>query len=312
MFDLILIPLDGSEAAEAALAVVELLPSRRVRLLTIESDLPDLTAICATEPDCQTYLERIAEPLRRQGREVEIIVTFGDPAREIVASSATADLIVMGSHGRGAVGRLVLGSVANHVARQAPVPTLIVRGGRRPATTIPLTRIVVPLDGSALAEQALPMAIALADTMGLPVHLVRVVDVDPVRGTVEAGVVAANAYVKAHAADISLADTYLAEQAQILRNKDVATTRELRTGAPASELLDAIHEGNLVVLATRERGGIQRWFLGSVAEELVRRAAGPVLLVRATALEPLRERRDDMATEPPTSNTLSGLRGGTS
>ena len=60
MFDLILIPLDGSEAAEAALAVSELIPSRRVRLLTVESDLSDLTAICATEPDCQAYLERVA------------------------------------------------------------------------------------------------------------------------------------------------------------------------------------------------------------------------------------------------------------
>ena len=153
------------------------------------------------------------------------------------------------------------------------------------------------------------MAVALADAMGLPVHLVRVVDFDPVRATVEAGVVAANAYAKAHAADISLAETYLAEQVQILRNKDVATTSELRTGAPASELLDAIRAGDLVVLTTHERGGIQRWFLGSVAEELVRRAAGPVLLVRATAQEPRRERLDDMATTPPTANTPSGLVG---
>lgn len=308
MFDLLLIPLDGSEAAEAAVAVAELIPSSRVRLLTVESDLSDLTAICVTEPNCQTYLERVAEPLRRQGREVETIVTFGDPAREIVASAATADLVVMGSHGRGAVGRLVLGSIADQVARHAPVPTLIVRGGRQPATAIPLTRIILPLDGSALAEQALPMAIALADTMGLPVHLVRVVDFDPMRGMVEAGVVAANAYATAHAADISLAETYLAEQVQRLRNKDVVTTSELRTGSPASELLDAIHEGDLVALTTHERGGIQRWFLGSVAEELVRRAAGPVLLVRATAQEPLRERLGDIVTAGPTSSTLADLR----
>jgi nucleotide-binding universal stress UspA family protein len=308
MFDLILVPLDGSEAAEAALAVAELIPSTRVRFLTVESDLSDLTAICATEPDCQAYLERVAEPLRRQGREVETVVTFGDPTREIVTSAAAADLIVMGSHGRGAVGRLALGSIADHVARHAPAPTLIVRGGRRPATAIPLTRIIVPLDGSALAEQALPVAIALADTMGLPVHLVRVVDFDPVRGTVEAGVVVAKAYAKSQAAIIRLAETYLAEQVQRLRNKDVATTSELRTGTPASELLDAIHEGDLVVLTTRERGSIQRWFLGSVAAELVRRAAGPVLLVRATAQEPLRERLDDMVTVGPTSSTLGDLR----
>lgn len=307
MFDLILIPLDGSEAAEGALAVVELIPSRRVRLLTVESDLSDLTAICVTEPDCQAYLERVAEPLRRQGRDVETLVVFGNPAERIIAFAGTADLVVMGSHGRGAVGRLVLGSVADYVARHAPVPTLIVRGGRRPATAIPLARIIVPLDGSTLAEQALPMAIALADTMGLPVHLVRVVDFDLVRGTVEAGVVAAKAYAKAHAVDISLAETYLAEQVQRLRNRDVATTSEVRTGAPARELLDAIHAGDLVVLTTRERGGIQRWFLGSVAEELVCRAAGPVLLVRASAQEPPRECLDDIVTAGPTSSPLGDL-----
>jgi nucleotide-binding universal stress UspA family protein len=306
MFDLILVPLDGSEAAEAALAVAEVIPSRRVRLLSVESNLSNLTAICVAEPDCQAYLERVAEPLRRQGRDVETIVTFGDPAREIVASAAAADLIVMGSHGHGPVGRIVLGSIANQVARHAPVPTLIVRRGRRPATAIPLTRIIVPLDGSVLAEQALPMAIALADNMGLPVHLVRVVDFDPVRGTVQAGVVAAKAYAESQTAILRLAETYLAEQVQRLRNMDVATTSELRTGAPASELLDAIHEGDLVVLATRERGGIQRWFLGSVAEELVNRAAGPVLLMRATTQKPHRERRDDLFAAA--STAPAGLR----
>ena len=167
MFDRILVPLDGSEAAEAALAVSELIPSRRVRLLAVESDLADLTAICAAERDCQAYLERVAEPLRRQGREVETVV-LRQPGGEIVAFAAAADLIVMGSHGRGAVGRLVLGSVADQVARHAPVPTLIVRGGRRPATAMPLARIVVPLDGSALAEQAVPIAVALAADWGFP------------------------------------------------------------------------------------------------------------------------------------------------
>jgi len=283
MFDSMLVPLDGSEAAEAALAVAELIPSRRVRLLSVESDLSDLTAICLAEPDCQAYLERVAEPLRRQGREVETVVAFGDPARKIVESAATADLVVMGSHGRGAAGRLVPGNIAGQVARDAPVPTLIVRGGRKPATPIPITRIIVPLDGSPLAARALPMAVALAGSMGLPVHLVRVVEVDPAPGAGEAAVDSvAQAYSRSHAETILQAEAYLAEQVQALRNMDVAATSELRRGAPASELLDAIRKGDLTVLTTRERGGIERRMLGSVAEELVRRAAGPVLLVRAT------------------------------
>ncbi len=283
MFDCILVTLDGSTAAEAALAVAELIPSQRVRLLTVESEVEELSAACLGERDCQGYLDHFAEPLRRQGREVETVVDFGDPARRIVAAATTADLVVMGSRGRGAVASVVLGSVADWVARHAPVPTLIVRGGQRPATTMPLTRIVVPLDGSALAEQALSMAVTLAGDMGLPMHLVRVVDFDPVRASVEAGPAAAEACARQQADLGRAANAYLAEQVLALRNRDCMVTSEVRVGAPTGELLAAIREGDLAVLTTHGRGGIERWLLGSVAEALVRHAAGPVLLVRATA-----------------------------
>ena len=286
MFDCILIPLDGSEAAEVALTVAEAVPSRHVRLLVVESELDHLSAVCSPKMDCWAYLERVAEPLRRQGRQVEKIADFGDPARRIVASATTADLVIMGSHGRGAMGRFLLGSIAEWVARHAPAPTMIVRGGQRPVATMPLTRIVVPLDGSPLAEQALPMAVALAGGMGLSVHLVRVVDFDFVRATVEAGPAAAEACVRQQAELVRGANAYLAEQVLAPRNRGCAATSEVRVGAPAGELLAVIREGDLVVLTTHGRGGLERWFLGSVAEELVRHAAAPVLLVRATADEP--------------------------
>lgn len=89
MFDLMLVPLDGSEAAEAALTVAALIPSRRIRLLAVESDSVDLTAICSAAQDCHEYLERVAEPLRRQGRKVETTVAFGNPA----ATRSTADAL---------------------------------------------------------------------------------------------------------------------------------------------------------------------------------------------------------------------------
>lgn len=281
MFESILVPLDGSACAEAALALAELIPSRRIRLLNVKSDTTQLDEICEAARNGEAYLERIAEPLRRQGRKVTTDVVFGDARRQIVGCAATADLVVMGSRGCGATENFFLGSVADWVARHAPVPTLVVRGGEQPASTMPITRIVVPLDGSAFAEAALPMASELATDLGLPIHLVRVLDFDPMRASVEAGMAAAEATARQQAEAAAAAETSLAEQVQQLRNENLMATSEVRTGSPAMELLAATGAGDLVVLTTRERGGLVRWLLGSVADELVRRAAGPVLLVRA-------------------------------
>jgi nucleotide-binding universal stress UspA family protein len=77
-----------------------------------------------------------------------------------------------------------------------------------------------------------------------------------------------------------------------LHNRNCVATSEVRIGDPAGELLAAVREGDLAVLVTHARGGFERWLLGSVAEALVQRAAGPVLLVRETA-----GARDRMAEE---------------
>lgn len=294
MFDRILVPLDGSAPAAAALAVAELIPSRRVQLLTVETDTqgPILTSSpewaawrAGVDRDGRSLLEGLAEPLRRQGRAVEVSVAFGDPADRIIAAGADADLIVMGSAGRGSGGRYRYGSVADRVARHATAPTLIVRGGDRAVAAPPLSRIVVPLDGSPLAEGALPMAATLADLLGLPIHLVRAVDPDAVRAAVQAGGPAAAAHAASQAAVRRQADAYLAAEAQRLRDRDLAVTSEVRTGAPAAALLEAIGTGDLTVLTSHGRGGVRRWLLGSTAEKLVRLAAGPVLLVRPARVD---------------------------
>jgi nucleotide-binding universal stress UspA family protein len=285
LFERILVPLDGSETAEAALAYVALLPSERVRLLAVESDRANLTAVCTTARDCRTYLEAVAAPLREQGRAVDTVVVFGRPAEQILALAAAADLVVMGSHGHGGARRFVLGSVADEVARHAPVPVMVVRGGAVLPPAVQLTRIVVPLDGSDLAEQAVPVAAAVAADLGVPVHLMRVLDVDALRATVQAGIHAAAAYLRSQEEIQRYAEEYLAEQVQQLRNRDLTATAEVLTGSPAVTLLDAIRPDDLVVMTTHGRGGVRRWLLGSVADKLVRAAAAPVLLVPANGPE---------------------------
>ena len=289
MYDQILVPLDGSGTAEAVLAFVELIPSRRVRLLMVEPDargpiLAGVEELAAWRAEREAlglaYLERVGEPLRRQGRDVETVVAFGDPAAQIAAATDVG-LVAMATQGRGAGGRALFGSVADRVARHAPVATLLVRGGENPAAPPPLTRLVVPLDGSAAAEAALAAAARLGGELGVPLHLVRVVEHDALRATVRAGAAAATAASRAAAAATRDAKAYVDDQVRALRNRDLAAGGQVLIGVPAPALLDAVRPGDLVVMATRGRGGVRRWLLGSVAEKLVRAASAPVLLVRA-------------------------------
>ncbi|HEU5430336.1 MAG TPA: universal stress protein [Thermomicrobiales bacterium] len=290
MFDTILVPLDGSPAAERALPYVALLPSRRVRLLQV---FPDITEwFHPSEPlldawrtgradDAADYLWQAGAPLRQQGRQVDETWAFGDPAAEIVAAARDADLIAMTTHGRGLAERVALGSVADRVARHAATPTLLVRAGDHPVAGPPIAQLVVPLDGSPLADQALPVAADLAALLRVPVRLIRALDVDLIRAVILAGPAAAAAYAGAQADLEREAVRDLDARAATLRQRGLAVTTEIRRGAPIAELLDAIQPADLVVLTSHGRGGVGRWLLGSVAEQLVRRAAGPVLLLHA-------------------------------
>ena len=287
MFDRLLLPLDGSTAAEAAIPYAELIPSERVRLVRIEPERDPIAPAAGPDAEPEAYLRAAGAAFERQGRLVETVVAPGDPAGRIVELAGDCDLIVMTTHGRGAGGRLLFGSVADQVVRRATAATLVVRAAadragahQAAAAKPPLTRLVVPLDGSPLAERATPVAARLADLLGLPVHLVRVVEADPVRDAVQAGSAAAAAQRRRVAEDRVAAESYLAAEVQSLRNRDLTATSEVRQGAPIDELVGALRPTDLVVMSTHGLGGLRRWLIGSVAEHLVRAAPAPILLVR--------------------------------
>jgi len=148
-------------------------------------------------------------------------------------------------------------------------------------------RIVVPLDGSALAEQALPQAEGLARLTGAPLHLVWVID-PAGAGTLGTVVL----HTDALALQLLLeeertaARDYLERIEQDMGDRQHAVSVEHRQGPAADELLAITQPGDLLVMATHGRGGLERWFLGSVAEAVIRRASVPVLLIRATPLAP--------------------------
>jgi nucleotide-binding universal stress UspA family protein len=271
--DCILVPLDGSERAEAALSWASALPAQRVRLLRV----------CPEEhPESQAaarYLEEVAARFRPPGRVVETRIAHGGPAEGIVDDAADADLIVMSTQGAGGGGRLLFGSVADRVARHAPAPTLLLRGGHHPVAAQPVQRIVAALDGSPPAERALPLATLLARLLHVPVHLVTVSDQTSSHAKRDPG---------HHPRDRSgprdeASGAYLERMAASFQAFDVPTSTEVRSGPAATEVMATLGPGDLLVITTHGQGAARRWQIGNVAEKLLRQAPSPVALVRADA-----------------------------
>ena len=146
------------------------------------------------------------------------------------------------------------------------------------------TRIVVPLDGSDIAETALAEAETMATLTNAPLHLIRIVDLGS-RDTVALyGMLADPSAIDTFLKDeLDAARQYLEATRQRLATRGFEITVELRRGPVVRGLLDALLPGDVLVMASHGRSGVSRWFLGSVAEDVIRRSRVPVLLVRAGA-----------------------------
>lgn len=143
-------------------------------------------------------------------------------------------------------------------------------------------RIVVPLDGSELAEEALPDAERMARLTGAPILLLRVVDLTQLPWYGQFGM--SMEYVASEQVilgDADQATTYLGTVAERIAAAGLAVTTEVRRGLTSRALIEATEPGDLIVMASHGRSGMTRWFLGSVAEEILRHATVPVLLIKA-------------------------------
>jgi nucleotide-binding universal stress UspA family protein len=148
-------------------------------------------------------------------------------------------------------------------------------------------RIIVPLDGSELAEQALQEARELSGRLGSPLHLVRVVDTYRTQSLPATGM-ALDYSMLAELAEEEIEDakTYLEQRVNDLRGEGLTVTGDVLHGPIARQIVAAATPEDVIVMSSHGRTGIKRWFLGSVAEEVMRHAECPVLLHRAT--EPAR------------------------
>ncbi|MEA2525779.1 MAG: hypothetical protein QOF01_189 [Thermomicrobiales bacterium] len=145
-------------------------------------------------------------------------------------------------------------------------------------------RIVVALDGSRVAEQVLPHVETLARVLNVPIHLVRVVDpsafslVDPTWAGSPGGLTAVLVAIEA---EQTAAGEYLESLRQHLDVRGLRVTFEIRSGPVVDEIVASVRPEDLLALTTHGRTGLLRWFLGSVAEGVMRRSPVPLLLVRA-------------------------------
>jgi nucleotide-binding universal stress UspA family protein len=297
MFRKVAIPLDGSAFSERVLAHIPRIgrPDQMELLLirVLESQryyayvAPDAVHMLDTggwRSEAELYLKRKANELREQGYRVSTFATEGDVALSLcsVADAQDADLIAMTTHGRSGLQRWLMGSVADRVVRHAALPVYLVRPGHETSDVGKLKRVLVPLDGSELAEVGLQMAKGLAGDPAPELWLVQAVEMPELWGEefVSAETIASLPSIEEQE---SLASAYLQEIAEQLRTEGHWVYARVENGHPANVIQDLVtnEEIDLIVMSTHGRSGISRWVFGSVAEKVLRTVNAPLLLVRA-------------------------------
>jgi nucleotide-binding universal stress UspA family protein len=298
----IVVPVDGSELAEQALHLASTIAracDAEVMLTTAisvgerwvdDGYVSQFEAEVSSAVDA--YLDSIVERLRGLSVRARAHVEWGRPEVVIngVVRDEAADLVVMTTHGRSGLSRLTLGSVADKLLRTTSAPLLLVHPKAESGIPVAVRMIAVPLDGSQLAEKALPHAERLAAATGASLLLVRAV--------APAGGLYADELVPG---DLPVLDDmesqalhYLQGIASAVRDRGLTVGVAVDTGAPAEVILRLSKEGDvdLAVMTSHGRSGFNRFVLGSVADEVIRGGDLPVLMVRLADVEPAEMRAE--------------------
>jgi nucleotide-binding universal stress UspA family protein len=301
MISRLVLALDGSERSERSLPHAKALVEKHrcaVTLISVVEAPTEFTTWAATPamPEAtdmerwlglrEQYLDSVASEFA--GVEVDKHVTLGRPAHAILDLTEGLDdvLIVVASHGRTGLRRLILGSVASRVVRSATCPVLVVPAhddetGPSPGSD----HVLVPLDGSETALHALNVAVDLLGLSGTRIHLIRVIQAPDVTApTMAAAPEIAVDYelvVRYQDAARRDAEDYLSDIAGQLNAKGLTASWEITDGEVPDEIRRAAQEqgANIIVMATHGRTGFDRWALGSVAEKLLSEIHRPVFLV---------------------------------
>lgn len=296
MFEHLLVPLDGSRLAEAALPAAATLSKTldaRVTLIhVIERRAPQEIhgeQHLSDPAEASAYLGEVAARAFSPGVHVEQHVHTAevrDVARSIVehADELGPDLVVMCTHGRGGLRTWLLGSIAQQVIALRATPVLLIQPDGAAATPdFACRRLLVPLDGNPDHEQGLGVATALARACAAALHLLMVV---PTPGTLsgEHGTTA-RLLPTATSAWLDMSEenarAHLRQKAIGLQAVGLGTTTEVCRGDPASAIVRTAQrmEADLVVMGTRGKRGMDAFWSGSVAAQVSSRSRVPLLLM---------------------------------
>lgn len=289
MYDEILLPTDGSDPAAAAARHARSLATAFDATLHVLGvvDVDGAAGVFDAGGVDEAFVERLTDQVRADteaidagGARVERATVQGDPADAILdyAEEHGIGMLVMGTHGRRGVRRLVAGSVTERVLRLAERPVFTVRGTTdgEDETDPDYERVLVATDGSAPAERAAEHGVAVAAAFDATVHALNVVDVSAVAALSEAA--PADAMLERLREQGETATTGAADRA---REAGLQVETAVLEGFPSGGILDYAedHGIDLIVMGTHGRTGLDRVLLGSTAERTIRRAEVPVCAV---------------------------------
>lgn len=302
MYTRILVPLDGSKTAENVLPYARTFAARLkvpVELLAVIDIAEMATHIARGRPGhidtlvedserfSEAYLQGVAKTF--PGGAVRYIVERGRAEDTIIekAASDKGTLIAMATHGHSGLNRFLMGSVAEKVLRATSNPLLLIRASEQAKTAgeAPLTSVVVPLDGSAVAEAALPGVVDLAKKLDLEVVLFGAYRVPYGAYSGADGYYGIN-FEELTAAVKAETTEYLQKKTNELKAAGIAkVSYETSEGPAADEIIKFAKSkpASLIAMSSHGRSGVQRWVLGSVTETVVRHSGNPVLVLRGSA-----------------------------
>jgi len=287
MYKEILVALDGSKLAESILPYVRCLTEALgvpVQLLYVQD--PKIKISFSRPFQAEEYLKNIATSMLASFT-VRYTVEIGKPA-EVIVNTAARDagtLITMATHGRSKMQHWLVGSVANKVLHAARNPLVLLRATQEKQTSdsVQLGTIVVPLDGSPLAEKILPYVLEIANALKSEVILVRTYSLPR-----ESHAFAKRFYVpytdQLAESVKKEARTYLEAKVQELKAKGLGkVSYQLMEEPSAMEIIDFARKtpDNMLAAYTPRRSGVGRLGIANITGRIIRRWQNPVLVVRA-------------------------------
>jgi nucleotide-binding universal stress UspA family protein len=303
MYRSLMVPLDGESFGEYALPLalgiarrgggsvqlVHVCASPAPTAFTAATPIDEETRQMPNQERAAAYLRALASCLsERWDVPITTALLDGSVADTLYAHALTsrADLVVMTTHGHGPLPRFHLGSVADALVRRLPIPTLLARPHDQALDLLEsvheqvFQHVLIPLDGSTLAEAIVERAVALGTPMDAEYTLLQALDL-PTIGYAPA--------LHATGADERIlkqwrgeAQHYLDRVAEPLVARGLRVSAYTVIGAPAGAILEYTreHAVDVIAIATHGRGGLARALLGSVADAVLRGAGVPVLLFR--------------------------------